>query len=368
MTRTPRWDPCVSHLSAEAGEFIDDYFSGDHIMPLLIAGSGFDPRSQIVASRLANACSNLQAVLIKEIRPNPSKDQVDQADINFGGLTKKVSKHELLQIEIFGEASAVVGGRNVVNALNDFDFSGITDIVVDVSALSVGTSFPIIKLFEERIGRNLGPTNLHVFVVHDPGIDQDITMIANDVPGYIHGFRGGQTLESAANAAKLWLPQLSPGRRTALEYLHKFVRPDDTCPIVPFPSADPRIADRLLAEYIEELEKSWKVDPRSIVYADESDPIDLYRTILKLDDLRRPVFKEYGGSHLVLSPLGSKVMALGALMAALERDLPIAYIEAETYTLGPKAKVECDDPCLIHIWLEGDAYPDRGAEKHLGEN
>jgi starvation-inducible DNA-binding protein len=30
---------------------------------------------------------------------------------------------------------------------------------------------------------------------------------------------------------------------------------------------------------------------------------------------------------LVLSPLGSKVMALGALMAALERDLPVAHLD-----------------------------------------
>ena len=68
------------------------------------------------------------------------------------------------------------------------------------------------------------------------------------------------------------------------------------------------------------------MDTRNIVYADEGDPLDLYRTILRLDDLRKPVFREVGGSLLVLSPLGSRVTALGALMAALERDLPVAYL------------------------------------------
>jgi hypothetical protein len=75
---------------------------------------------------------------------------------------------------------------------------------------------------------------------------------------------------------------------------------------------------------LEELEAGWEVDTRNIVYADEADPLDLYRTILRLDDLRKPVFKEVGGSLLVLSPLGSKIMALGALMGALERNLPVS--------------------------------------------
>lgn len=66
-------------------------------------------------------------------------------------------------------------------------------------------------------------------------------------------------------------------------------------------------------------------DARSIVYADEGDPLD--RTILALDNLRKPVFAETGGSMLVLSPLGNEVMALGALMAALERDLPVVYLD-----------------------------------------
>ena len=93
-----------------------------------------------------------------------------------------------------------------------------------------------------------------------------------------------------------------------------------------------------------------------IVYADESDPLDLYRTILRLDDLRKPVFAEVGGSLLILSPLGSKVMALGALMAALERDLPVAYLEAIGYEFdGSTAQQERID--VIHIWLEGEVYP-----------
>ena len=60
---------------------------------------------------------------------------------------------------------------------------------------------------------------------------------------------------------------------------------------------------------------------------------------------------------LILSPLGSKVMALGALMAALERDLPVAHLESIGYELEASASETVDPPNLIHVWLEGEVYP-----------
>jgi hypothetical protein len=100
-----------------------------------------------------------------------------------------------------------------------------------------------------------------------------------------------------------------------------------------------------------------------LVYAAEDDPLDIYRTLLRIDDLRRPVFQASGGSLLVLSPVGSKVLALGTLMAALERNLPVVYLEAIGYEVAQPPSVGNADPELIHVWLEGDAYatgPDRG--------
>ena len=60
---------------------------------------------------------------------------------------------------------------------------------------------------------------------------------------------------------------------------------------------------------------------------------------------------------LILSPLGSKVMALGALMAALERDLPIVHLESIGYELQNSVPETVDQPSLNHVWLEGEVYP-----------
>jgi hypothetical protein len=357
MGRERRWDPCVAHRGHEVDEFIADYFGATERRILFVAGAGFDPRSTAVARRLATAGAAVRALFIQENRPNPAQGLVERASANTEALLAAIAERQVVAVEIFGGDGAVVGGRNVITVLGRQAFDGITDIVIDISALSVGTSFPLIRYFVERIELRRGPPNLHIFVAHNPKLDADIRSIPSDAPGYVHGFKGGSTLDGSAMAAKLWLPQLAAGRRRALGRLHDFVGPHDTCPILPFPASDPRLGDALAEEYMTELESTWAVDTRNIVYADESDPLDLYRTILRLDDLRKPVFAGAGGSLLVLSPLGSKVMALGALMAALERDLPVAHLEPMGYNLGASVPSEIPEPDLVHVWVEGDVYP-----------
>ena len=352
-----RWDPCIAHRGPETDAFVAEYFSDSGRSTLLIAGAGFDPRATELATRLGAASASVRAVLFKENRAKSAQGLVERAIANTDALKTAIAECVIVSVDIFGADGAVIGGRSVVTLLSRQKFTGITDVVVDISALSVGTSFPIIRYLVERIERGMGPKNLHLFVAHDPRLDAEIQSIPTDAPGYVHGFKGGSTLDSLAAASRLWLPQLAAGRRGALGRLHVFVSPDDTCPILPFPAENPRLGDALAEEYLAELEDGWSVDTRNIVYADEEDPLDLYRTILRLDDLRKPVFREVGGSLLVLSPLGSKVMALGALMAALERDLPVAYLEAIGYDLGESVPTGIAAPNLVHIWLEGDVYP-----------
>jgi hypothetical protein len=357
MAKVRRWDPCISHRGPEVGSFIKDYFADQKRSVLFVAGAGFDPRTPLIGQLLASACVKIHAVFIQENRPKPPAELVKRAADNAAQLSKAFSGSTIAPIEIFGTDGAVVGGRNIVNLMNRQDYDGVTDVVVDTSALSVGTSFPLIRYFFERKEKGLGPENIHIFVAHDPTLDGAISSIASDTPGYVHGFRGRISLDGSSEAARLWLPQLAAGRRTALSKIRDFVQPHDTCPILPFPASNPRMGDLLAEEFLVEFENAWTVDPRNVVYAAEDDPLDLYRTILGLDDLRRPVFKEVGGSLLVLSPLGSKIMALGALMAALERDLPIAYLESIGYNIDNSVPETTVSPYLVHVWLEGDAYP-----------
>lgn len=349
-----RWDPAVSHRGPEAEAFVRGYFGGRRVVA--VAGAGFDPRAKVALEHVAAAGADLKGLLIREARPNPPSHEVARADTNQVVLEQASAGLNTVEVAIFDTDGAVVGGRNAVLALRDLDLDGCDDVVVDLSALSVGVSFPIVRYLLERILSRDPIPNMHLLITHNPAVDDAIRSIAGDTPNYLHGYKGGSTLASASEAARLWLPQLASGALGTLARLYDFVQPHDTCPILPFPSRDPRAGDRLAEEYVVQIQSTWEVDPRNVVYADEGDPLDLYRTVLQMHDLREPVFAHAGGSLMILSPLGSKVTALGALLAALECDLPVAHLETIGYEEvgigGPRS-----EDTLLHVWLEGDAYP-----------
>ena len=311
-----------------------------------------------MADRLSGANANVSALLIKETRPAPPPDQSTRAQANTTALVNCLRKHALLPVDIFGPDSAVVGGRNVVKALSTHPMDSVTDVIIDVSALSVGTSFPIIRYFFELATSDRGPPNLHLFVTHDPSLDNRIRSISGDSPGYIHGFRGNSTLSGAADAARLWLPQLSSGRRPALERLYDFGRAPRHLPDPSFSPPANRVSGTCWQKSISRSLKSRGpstrgtscMPTREIPWTCTAPSLDWATSVSR-------VFAESGGSMLVLSPLGSKVMALGALMAALERDLPVAHIEPIAYRIVDSLPSSIDHPDIIHIWLEGDAYP-----------
>lgn len=350
-----RWGRCIEHRARAAEDFIADYFAQSDRQVVLVAGAGFDPRAMVVCDQLAQVCPNLETLLIREERPDPSRELVGRAEQNLVLFAKAVKKLKVAETPIFGADNAVIGGRNAVRAVAGYSLGTATDIVVDMSALSVGTSYPIIRYLLETAGSPPHSKNLHVFVASNSALDEAIRPVAGDNVGFVHGFRGGWALDQTSAAAKLWLPQLARGRNAVLQRIHDFVVPHDTCPILPFPSERPRLCDELVESFSNEVENSWEVDTRNFLHASEDDPLDLYRTISRIDDLRRPVFQEVGGSLLILTPMGSKVLAIGALMAALERDLPVAYLEAIGYEIvAPSLNAASSQ--LVHIWLAGDAY------------
>ena len=358
-----RWDPCIAHTNADAEEFLRDYLSSSERHALLIGGAGFDPRSCRLARLLSGATANVRGLFIKENRPTRTLDQSGRADANVVALRKALPRTEIAPIDIFEGENAVVGGRNVVRVLEAQSLGGVTDIMVDISALSVGVSFPAIRYLWERHLSGGSQWNLHLLVSHDPSVDVSIRSTPGETIGYVRGFKGGITLSGPPEVARLWLPQLAKGRVQTLRQLYSSLKPHDVCPVLPFPASDPRLGDELIEEYMVELENAWSVDARNLVYASEADPLDLYRTILRLDDRRQPVFHGVGGTILVLTVVGSKVMALGALMAALERDLPVLHLEPNGYDLLGGMPNRSDRGGLMHIWLEGDAYPQQRPER-----
>ncbi|CAN5138220.1 hypothetical protein BH11ACT4_BH11ACT4_08120 [soil metagenome] len=358
MDAESRWDLAITHRADEAPRFISEYFESKDREVLFIAGAGFDPRATIIGQKLAALkLPTIHAALIKESRPESDATLRQLATDNLKVLADCFPAHQLLSISIFGQDNSVTGGRASALAVSALNLGGITDVVVDISALSIGTSFPIIRWMVEEAIASRPDLNIHVVVAHQPELDARIKAVPSDIPVSVHGFNGRMSLSSVGQRqAKLWLPQLAAGRAASLRRIHDVVIPDEVCVVLPFPANHPRIGDALLVEMLETGGIPWEMDSRSIVYADESDPLDLYRTIMRLHALREPVFAETGGSTLILSPVGSKVMALGALLAGLERDLPVMYLEDFGYEFVGASTLAADQPELMHVWLEGSPY------------
>jgi hypothetical protein len=278
------------------------------------------------------------------------------ADDNQRALQTLVPRNLVHKVDIFSEdEKTVVAGKRMVETFRGLRLNGVTDLVVDVSALSTGISFPLMRflvLLADQFGEF---PNVHVLVLTSPMTDDSVRAELMDQHQLVPGFGEEFMTVAGQRKPKLWLPQLGKRSATALDLIQSRLRFDEICPILPFPARSPRAVEELIEAYRVQISETWLVDDRDLLYAAEDDPLDLYRTILRIDTLRGATFEIEGGSTTVLSPLGTKAMALGALLAALERDLPIVYVEAQRYKMLHMPAT--NEYGLIHLWLTGQAYP-----------
>ncbi|PJN93931.1 hypothetical protein CNY89_17505, partial [Amaricoccus sp. HAR-UPW-R2A-40] len=139
MTRA-HWSNCITHFDKEVGTFVRDYFADAGRQCLLVAAAGFDPRSQVVARMLAETLGDrLCALFIREERGRPAANLVADADTNEAALAAIVPNCWVERIDIFGDDGAAIGGSRVAAMLSGTEIDpAITDIVLDMSALSIG--------------------------------------------------------------------------------------------------------------------------------------------------------------------------------------------------------------------------------------
>lgn len=351
-----RWHPCIDHQGSAAESFLRDYFESNERNALLICAGGFDQRARKIPVMLAGIMGlRLEVVALREERPSPAAHLVEAAESNIKAIKAVCGdSFDMHSIDVFDTDNAVVVGRRAIAAIKDLNFTKYTDLIVDLSALSIGASFPVVRFLDRMVVKEGG--NLHILLLPagpggEPG-DRELT----DGVSVPLSFDGKLGQDEAFGAHKLWVPHLGPGRRTALDRVHEDLSPDEIVPVLPFPCLPPRVGDSLLAEYTDEIESVWEVDPRSILYADDRHPLDLYRSICRLCEGREKIFGTLKQSFVILTPLGSKALTVGALMAAIELDLPVRYVETLSYDLAPREGSESLGE-VIHVWLAGDVYP-----------
>jgi hypothetical protein len=359
MARHPHWANCITHFDKDVDGFIADYFATPDRRCLLVAGAGFDPRAQMIAQRLSPVLGNrLHAVFFREERFDPNATLVDRANGTEAELRRLVPQCEVIKINIFADDGASVGGHAVSQALQRLAWPDVTDVVLDLSALSVGIGFPAARILLDRCEQS-ADLNFHLMVVSNPELDALIVPEPSSQAVAVRGFAGPTLHSSELPAARVWLPHLAPGKNAILAKIHSQAEGDyKVCPVLPFPARDPRRPDALIAEYQSELRDEWSVDARDLIYVSERNPLDAFRTFSTLKARYDRSMEDVYTPQLVLSPVGSKVMAAGALMAAIEHDLAVHHVEAVRYELN--VPIEDDGPVpeymIVHVWLHGSIY------------
>jgi hypothetical protein len=359
----PHWNNCIMHADTEVDDFIGDYFAGKDRHCLLVAGAGFDPRARKVAAKLSAALSDrLHGFLIREERFDPADSLRTSADENERAMRKLVPAAHVVNVRVFDpQDGAPVGGQRIAEALSVFVWPPrITDVVLDMSALSTGVGFPTARfLLESCEARE--DVSFHVMISSNPELDAQIVGEPYSTPTLVRGF-AGRGANGILPVARIWLPQLASGRLPTLnKILASQSSPYKICPILPFPARNPRRADDLIAEFLPLLQER-AIDARDFIYVSERNPLDTYRKLSTLKRRYDRTVEDVYDPELLLSPVGSKVMAVGAMMAAIEHDLPVQHVENVRYDYDPQRVIDGAEPddLTVHIWLHGPTYAGYG--------
>jgi hypothetical protein len=358
-----RWDSCLRLANSECEDFFADYLDRAERNCLLIGGAGFDPRAAHVAEYFGQfRRAKVRGLFIREERKLAQPQLGKLADKNQQLIGEHLKGNAVFPKLNMFESDIPVGGRKMLQMLSQERFEEVTDIILDISALSCSVFFPVTRYLLAvctRAAQGQRSLHLHLLTMEEPQVDHQIQGIPGDSVSPIHGFRAEESMDAGAQKPLLWIPVLAPGTGEVLRRVHTYLSRDttqtpiDVGPIIPFPSHDPRMPDRLICEFRDLLAK-WGTDFRSLLYAAESDPLDAYRTICQICSNRHKTFHDLGGSSVVLTPVGNKLLAVGAMLAAIEKNLKVVIIESVGYNEQAARLANNKGPVdLNHLWLFG---------------
>lgn len=340
----------------DCARFFDDYITVDRKV-LCIATLGFNDTCLHFPLALAKF-EQVDFLLLVEERPEVSEILRTAAsrnrDVLLGALAGRKVDFESIDI-VASDDTANVAGRRAARACRMALQNSYTDVFVDASSMSRGVCFPVVKYVFEQ-SKKQGQANAHVMTAGRNRSSISARSTSSDSPQFVHGFQGVMDTSRMDKAIKLWIPQLSENAVTSLSRIQSKLAPDETCPILPFPSWDPRRGDRLLKEFQGAILGDWNVNLLDVIYAHESNPMDVCETIMRIHRSRSEALAASCAvpSVTVLSPSGSRIGSVGMLLAAMEQDLPIMYEESIGYnsplSVLPELSQNIPDH-LWHIWL-----------------
>jgi len=371
-----RWDPSVMIRGNKTSEFWKEHFKDGSRKLLFILGKGFDIRMNIAVKELV---TNSPAVDIKcwmiefdEGSGSTSTKYQPYVDENLTELETLLTGRNLVSKKISLWSSKGkgkrkrIGDRQAAQILNSYDqIASFTDIIIDISALPRGVYFSLVGkflTFIDMYGSGKTP-NLFVVVaenaevdikIREKGIDEDV--------GYLHGFGGTIELTSESEEPVIWFPILGEDKIEHLDKAYGHIRPNEICPVLPFPSKNPRRSDTLIKDYHQLLFDKLNIEPQNIMYVPEQNPFEAYIRLTKAITNYNESLAPLDGCKAVISTFSSKLLSIGTLMTAYdlinEIGVGVLNVDSQGYEIESfeslKKLKEASE--LFVIWLTGEPY------------
>lgn len=372
-----RWSPNILIKDNAVDSFWKEHFGQEGHKLLFILGKGFDVRMNFALSRLLNTRPdiNLICLLIEFDEGNTSSsldysplvtDNMEEFEKIMDGRTIQVKKIKMKNKS--GKRGRIVGDRNAADLIkNHSEIEDYTDIIVDISSLPRGLYFSLIgKILKLVDQKQENQQNLFLTVAENVKIDSQIqeTDLEEDLT-YLHGFGGQIELEADKEQPLIWFPILGEDKsahisKGADKIMEDKARLYEICPVLPFPSKDPRRSDAILIDYHKLLFDSLDIEPQNIMYTTERDP---FQTYIQLSDAianYRESLKVLNGCKFALSTFSSKLISIGTLLVAYENPefVGILNVNSGGYHLKDESQIKNlkQESELFVTWLTGSPY------------
>ena len=367
-----RWDPYVLLRDAEFNAFWAAHLLARPRRILLVIGRGFDVRTLEAARRLHSLGADMRAWMLAF--DNGLGESVNRASLtsaNHAGLDALLGRErvDVTQIEIGGPAGDPVTARNTRRAIAQrLDLLDYDDIVVDISAMPRMVAMTAVaKLLNDldlaAVGDQPRSVNLHVAVSESVPADLGAARgTLRDSVSMVFGFSGQLNAQGTEDLPRVWFPVLGEGQRERLELIHAILDPDEICPVIPFPTREPRRGDDIIAEHRGTLFDDFQIEPSNILLASEYNPFEAYKQIFQAMDRYRLALNELGGCKAFVSPISSKLLSMGVLLACYDHrngevagqrlDVGIPYVETADY--GDPMQDASIPFELNSMWIRGE--------------
>jgi len=371
-----KWDPYVLLRNDQVSAFTCTHFASEDKKVLYIMGEGFDFRMNLGLQSLLQQCPSLSIhcflIQYDEGRSSSSKRYKPFVKENRDALHNLVDARHITEKKIDlwtaeGKRKKRVGDQNVADLFNDPQMlQPYTDIFVDISALPRGIYFSLVGKVQAILDQYFvdEEKNFYLVTAENAGLDAKIKDYQPDSElSYVFGYRGGSELTSDKKQT-IWLPILGEGMAYQIRAAYEKIKPNEICPVLPFPSKDPRRSDALLIEYHQLLFDELNIEGQNIIYVPEQNPFEVYRTLAQTILDYNETLAVIKGCDVVISTFSSKLLSIGALLCAHEFKtlnsvkVGILNVDASGYEVEKDGFDESvrDRSELFLLWLAGEPY------------